>query len=129
MPDAPVSVRYIVDDVAKAITFYCDHLGFSVEQSAVPAFASVLRGGLRLLLSGPKSSAGLPMADGTRPVAGGWNRILLTVPDLAAEVARLKAAGLSFRNEILAGVGGSQILLNDPFGNAIELFQPAQKRA
>ncbi len=119
-----VSVRYMVDDVAAAVAFYTGHLGFTVETNAVPAFASVTRGALRLLLSGPKSSGGKPLADGRRPVPGGWNRILIIVDDLAAEVARLRAAGLTFRNDILAGVGGSQIVLDDPFGNPIELFQP-----
>jgi catechol 2,3-dioxygenase-like lactoylglutathione lyase family enzyme len=122
-----VSVRYIVDDVAAAVAFYSVHLGFTLEQDAAPAFASVTRDGLRLLLSGPGSSGARPMPDGRRPVAGGWNRILLIVSDLGAEVERLRAAGLRFRNDILSGVGGSQILLEDPFGNPIELFQPAHK--
>jgi catechol 2,3-dioxygenase-like lactoylglutathione lyase family enzyme len=122
-----VSVRYIVDDVAAAIAFYSTHLGFTLQQDATPAFASVTRGALRLLLSGPASSGARPMPDGRRPVGGGWNRILLVVTDLAAEVERLRAAGLQFRNDILTGVGGSQILLEDPFGNPIELFQPAHK--
>ena len=120
-----VSVRYIVDEVAPGVAFYTSHLGFVVEQDSGPAFASVTRGNLRLLLSGPSSSGARPMPDGRRPVPGGWNRILLIVTDLAAEVDRLKAAGLSFRNDILVGVGGSQILLEDPSGNVIELFQPA----
>jgi catechol 2,3-dioxygenase-like lactoylglutathione lyase family enzyme len=122
-----VSVRYIVDDVAAAVAFYSVHLGFTLEQDAAPAFASVTRDGLRLLLSGPGSSGARPMPDGRRPVAGGWNRFLLIVSDLGAEVERLRAAGLRFRNDILSGVGGSQILLEDPFGNPIELFQPAHK--
>jgi catechol 2,3-dioxygenase-like lactoylglutathione lyase family enzyme len=122
-----VSVRYIVDDVAAAVAFYSVHLGFTLEQDAAPAFASVTRDGLRLLLSGPGSSGARPMPDGRRPVAGGWNRILLIVSDLGAEVERLRAAGLRFRNDILSGIGGSQILLEDPFGNPIELFQPAHK--
>jgi catechol 2,3-dioxygenase-like lactoylglutathione lyase family enzyme len=128
MPGSTVSVRYIVDDVAQAVTFYTTHLGFTVEQDARPAFASVVRGSLRLLLSGPGSSGAKPMPDGRRPVAGGWNRILLLVGDIAAEAARLRASGLTFRNEILKGVGGSQILLEDPFGNPIELFEPAGKK-
>lgn len=119
-----VSIRYIVDDVATALAFYTTHLGFALEMDAVPAFASVTRGDLRLLLSGPLSSGGRKLPDGRQPAPGGWNRLLLIVPDLAAEVARLKAAGLPFRNEILAGVGGAQILLEDPAGNPIELFQP-----
>lgn len=124
MSQGNVSVRYIVDDVAAAVAFYTGQLGFAVETNAIPAFASVTRGALRLLLSGPKSSGGKPLADGRRPVAGGWNRILIIVDDLAAEVARLRKAGLTFRNDILPGVGGSQIVLDDPFGNPIELFQP-----
>jgi catechol 2,3-dioxygenase-like lactoylglutathione lyase family enzyme len=125
MAEGNVSVRYIVGDVAAAIAFYTKHLGFAVETDAQPAFAAVTRGALRLLLSGPASSGAQPMPDGRRPAAGGWNRILLVVPDLAAEVAKLRAAGLTFRNEIHSGKGGSQILLEDPFGNPIELFQPA----
>jgi predicted enzyme related to lactoylglutathione lyase len=119
-----VSVRYIVDDVAAAIEFYVTHLGFTLEQDARPAFASVARESLRLLLSGQGSSGARPMPDGRRPVPGGWNRILLTVSDIEAEANRLRTSGLSFRNEILKGVGGSQILLDDPSGNPIELFQP-----
>ena len=122
---APVSIRYIVDDVAASIAFYEEHLGFAIEQDARPAFASVTRGALRLLLSGPGSSGARAMPDGRQPAAGGWNRILLLVPDLKAEVERLKSAGLAFRNDIITGVGGSQILLEDPSGNVIELFQPA----
>jgi predicted enzyme related to lactoylglutathione lyase len=119
-----VSVRYIVDDVAASIEFYVTHLGFTLEQDARPAFASVTRESLRLLLSGQGSSGARPMPDGRRPVPGGWNRILLTVSDIEAEANRLRTSGLSFRNEILKGVGGSQILLDDPSGNPIELFQP-----
>jgi catechol 2,3-dioxygenase-like lactoylglutathione lyase family enzyme len=125
MPDELVSVRYMVDDVEAAIAFYTTHLGFILRTSALPAFADVVRGRLRLLLSGPRSSAGRPMPDGTRPVPGGWNRIHLIVDDLAAEVDRLRAAEVPFRNEIVVGPGGSQILLDDPSGNPIELFQPA----
>jgi len=119
-----VSVRYIVDDVAASIEFYVTHLGFTLEQDARPAFASVTRESLRLLLSGQGSSGARAMPDGRRPIAGGWNRILLTVSDIEAEANRLRTSGLSFRNEILQGVGGSQILLDDPSGNPIELFQP-----
>jgi len=119
-----VNVRYMVDDVGAAIDFYTTHLGFSLISSAAPAFADVRRGPLRLLLSGPTSSAGRPMPDGRRPGPGGWNRIHLLVDDLRAEVERLRSAGLSFRNEIVRGPGGSQILLDDPSGNPIELFQP-----
>ncbi|WP_027165551.1 VOC family protein [Mesorhizobium sp. WSM3224] len=122
---AQVSIRYIVDDVAASIAFYETHLGFAIERDARPAFASVTRGDLRLLLSGQGSSGARAMPDGRRPVPGGWNRILLVVPDLEQEVARLKGAGLVFRNDIITGVGGSQTLLEDPSGNLIELFQPA----
>jgi catechol 2,3-dioxygenase-like lactoylglutathione lyase family enzyme len=114
----------MVDDVEAAVAFYTTHLGFSLLSSAFPAFADVQRGNLRLLLSGPKSSAGRPMPDGRRPGPGGWNRIHLLVDDIAAEVEALRAAGLTFRNEIVKGPGGSQILLDDPSGNPVELFQP-----
>ena len=124
-PNEMVSVRYMVDDVQASIDFYTEHLGFEVSMSAAPAFADVRRGRLRLLLSGPQSSAGRPMPDGEQPVAGGWNRIHFIVEDIEAEVARLKDAGLGFRNEILSGPGGQQILLLDPSGNVVELFQPA----
>jgi len=119
-----VNVRYMVDDVDESIVFYTTHLGFSLLSSQAPAFAEVERGDLRLLLSGPQSSAGRPMPDGRQPVPGGWNRIHFVVDDLAAEVARLRDAGVPFRNDIIKGPGGSQILLDDPSGNAIELFQP-----
>jgi len=115
----------MVDDVDTAVDFYTKHLGFTLRMSAAPAFADVLRGNLRLLLSGPKSSAGRPMPDGTKPAPGGWNRIHLIVDDIAAEVERLRAAGLRFRNDIVSGPGGQQILLEDPSGNVVELFQPA----
>jgi catechol 2,3-dioxygenase-like lactoylglutathione lyase family enzyme len=120
-----VNVRYMVDDVDNAIEFYTKHLGFEQRTSAAPAFADVTRGNLRLLLSGPASSAGRPMPDGTKPGPGGWNRIHLLVADIAAEVARLRDAGVSFRNDVVTGPGGSQILLEDPSGNVVELFQPA----
>ena len=120
-----VNVRYMVDDVDTAIAFYTKHLGFEVRTSAAPAFADITRGDLRLLLSGPASSAGRPMPDGTKPGPGGWNRIHLLVDDIEDEVARLRRAGLNFRNEIVTGPGGSQILLEDPSGNVVELFQPA----
>ncbi len=123
--DELVSVRYLVDDVEAAIAFYTEHLGFEVRMSAAPAFADVLRGNLRLLLSGPQSSAGRAMADGETPAAGGWNRIHLIVDDIEAEVARLRDAGLRFRNDIVSGPGGQQVLLIDPAGNFVELFQPA----
>ena len=120
-----VSVRYMVNDVDAAVGFYTKHLGFTVRSSAAPAFADVTRRRLRLLLSGPSSSAGRPMPDGTVPAPGGWNRIHLIVGDIAAEVDRLRATGLSFRNDIVTGPGGQQILLEDPSGNVVELFQPA----
>ena len=120
-----VSVRYLVADVDAAVDFYTTHLGFTVRMSAAPAFADVTRGRLRLLLSGPASSAGRPMPDGTVPIPGGWNQIHLIVGDIAAEVARLRAAGVTFRNDIVKGPGGQQILLEDPSGNVVELFQPA----
>jgi catechol 2,3-dioxygenase-like lactoylglutathione lyase family enzyme len=120
-----VNVRYMVDDVDEAVAFYTKHLGFTLLSSAAPAFADVARGDLRLLLSGPASSAGRPMPDGTKPVPGGWNRIEFVVDDIVAEVDRLRGAGLRFRNDIVTGPGGSQILFDDPSGNPIELFQPA----
>jgi catechol 2,3-dioxygenase-like lactoylglutathione lyase family enzyme len=120
-----VNVRYMVDDVDAAVAFYTTHLGFTLLSSAAPAFADVSRGDLRLLLSGATSSAGRAMPDGRRPAAGGWNRIQLVVKDIAAEVDRLRGAGLRFRNEIVRGPGGAQILIDDPSGNPIELFQPA----
>jgi catechol 2,3-dioxygenase-like lactoylglutathione lyase family enzyme len=121
-----VNVRYMVDDVDAAVAFYTDHLGFTLLSSAAPAFADVSRGDLRLLLSGPASSAGRPMPDGRRPEPGGWNRIEFVVEDIAAEVDRLRDAGLHFRNDIVTGPGGRQIVFDDPSGNPIELFQPAQ---
>ena len=119
-----VSVRYLVDDVQAALDFYTKHLGFEVLTSFPPAFADVARGRLRLLLSGPTSSAGRPMPDGAKPGPGGWNRIHLIVDDIQAEVERLRAEGLTFRNDVIKGPGGMQILLDDPSGNPIELFQP-----
>ena len=120
-----VNVRYLVDDVDKAIAFYTKLLDFEVLTSFPPAFADVKRGNLRLLLSGPSSSAGRPMADGAKPGPGGWNRIHLLVDDIEAEVARLRDAGAAFRNDVVSGPGGKQILLQDPAGNFVELFQPA----
>ena len=122
-----VNVRYMVDDVATAVAWYTKHLGFTLLSNAAPAFADVTLGSLRLLLSGPTSSAGRAMPDGDRPRPGGWNRIHLIVDDLPAEVARLRAAGVKFRNDIVTGPGGSQILLTDPSGNLVELFQPARR--
>jgi catechol 2,3-dioxygenase-like lactoylglutathione lyase family enzyme len=124
-PSEMVNVRYMVDDVDTAIDFYTKYLDFELRTSAAPAFADITRGNLRLLLSGPTSSAGRPMPDGTKPGPGGWNRIHLLVDDIDAEVARLRQAGLNFRNDIVTGPGGSQILLEDPSGNVVELFQPA----
>ena len=121
-----VNVRYMVEDVEVAVGWYTNHLGFTLLSSAAPAFADVTFGSLRLLLSGPKSSAGRAMADGERPGPGGWNRIHLIVDDLPLEIVRLRAAGVQFRNDIVTGPGGSQILLIDPSGNLVELFQPAQ---
>jgi catechol 2,3-dioxygenase-like lactoylglutathione lyase family enzyme len=120
-----VSVRYMVDDVERAIAFYTERLDFAIRTNAAPAFADVQRGNLRLLLSGPKSSAGRPMPDGVTPGPGGWNRIHFVVDDIDADVARLRAAGVTFRNDIVTGPGGKQILLEDPSGNVIELFEPA----
>ena len=127
MSTATVNVRYMVDDVEAAVAWYTEYLGFRVLSNAAPAFADVTLGSLRLLLSGPTSSAGRAMPDGTRPGPGGWNRIHLIVDDLRAEVERLRAAGVRFRNDIITGPGGSQILLQDPSGNLIELFQPATR--
>jgi catechol 2,3-dioxygenase-like lactoylglutathione lyase family enzyme len=123
-----VSVRYMVDDVKAAIDFYTGHLGFVLRSSAGPAFADVTRGHLRLLLSGPASSGARPMPDGTRPRPGGWNRVLIVVSDIETETSRLRAAGVTaFRNDIVTGPGGRQIVLDDPAGNPIELFQPATR--
>jgi len=122
-----VNIRYIVDDVEAALAFYTTHLGFTLISKTLPAFADVSLGDLRLLLSGPTSSAGRPMPDGRRPAPGGWNRIHLVVDDLEAEVTRLRRTGIRFRNDIVIGPGGSQILLEDPSGNPIELFQPRRQ--
>lgn len=122
-----VSVRYMIDDVAAAIEFYTTHLGFTLEVDARPAFASVKRDGVTLLLSGEASSGRRPMPDGRKPEPGGWNRIQVQVADLASEIERLRKAGVTFRNDIVTGPGGSQILLDDPSGNPVELFQPARQ--
>src|SRR4051795_4201733 len=127
MSDETVNVRYLVDDVQEAVDFYTTHLGFSLLSSAVPAFADVVRGQLRLLLSGPASSAGRAMPDGRRPGPGGWNRIHLIVDDIDAEVERLRPAGVVFRSDVVTGPGGKQIVFDDPSGNPIELFQPAAR--
>lgn len=125
MIDGTVSVRYMVEDVDQSIDFYTQHFGFELRRNASPAFAEVNKGNLRLLLAGPESSAGRPMPDGRRPEPGGWNRIHFVVDDIDAEVERLGAAGLSFRNDVVTGPGGKQILVDDPSGNPIELFQSA----
>lgn len=122
-----VNVRYMVDDVEEAVAFYTKLLGFELLSNAAPAFADVRRGNLRLLLAGPLSSAGRPMPDGTKPGPGGWNRIHFIVDDIEDEVARLRSDGARFRNDILEGPGGKQILLEDPSGNVVELFQPANR--
>lgn len=122
-----ISVRYMIDDVPAAIAFYATHLGFSVALDASPAFASVSRDGVRLLLSGKTSSGRQAMPDGRQPIPGGWNRIQIQVEDLEAEFKRLRDAGLKFRNEIIKGPGGAQILLDDPSGNPVELFQAATR--
>ena len=125
MPDSEtVNVRYLVDDVAASVDFYTRHFGFTVGISS-PAFADVTRGNLRLLLSGPKSSAGQSMADGETPRPGGWNRIHLIVDDIEAEIARLEGEGVPFRNDVVSGPGGAQVLAVDPSGNLVEIFQPA----
>ena len=125
MTDDTVHVRYMVDDVRTALDFYTRHLGFEPLLDAAPAFADARRGHLRILLSGPASSAGRPMPDGRPPEPGGWNRIHFVVDDIQSEVERLRAAGVTFRNDIVSGPGGQQILLEDPAGNPIGLFQPA----
>jgi catechol 2,3-dioxygenase-like lactoylglutathione lyase family enzyme len=125
MTDNTVHVRYLVDDVQASIDFYTTHLGFTTGTAFPPAFADVRRGNLRLLLSGPTSSAGRPMPDGRTPHPGGWNRIHLLVDDIDAEVARLRDKGVQFRSDVVTGPGGRQIVLDDPAGNPVELFQPA----
>lgn len=125
--DETINVRYMVDDVDASIDFYTKYLDFEVAMSAAPAFADVRRGNLRLLLSGPASSAGIPMSDGRQPAPGGWNRIHFIVGDIDAEVARLRAAGATFRNDVITGPGGQQVLLEDPSGNVVELYQPGAR--
>jgi catechol 2,3-dioxygenase-like lactoylglutathione lyase family enzyme len=122
-----VNVRYMVDDVQQSVDWYTKHLGFNLLSNAAPAFADVERGALRLLLSGEKSSAGRPMPDGVKPEPGGWNRFELVFDDLETEVERLRTEGVKFRNDIVTGPGGKQILVEDPSGNMIELFQPARR--
>ena len=123
--DEMVHVRYMVDDVDEALNFYTKFLDFEPVMNAAPAFAAVERGNLRLMLAGPTSSAGRPMPDGAKPGPGGWNRIHFVVDDIDAEVARLRDEGARFRNDIVEGPGGKQILLQDPSGNVVELFQRA----
>ena len=123
--DSTVHVRYLVDDVRAAVDFYTAHLGFTSNTTFLPAFADVRRGNLRLLLSGPASSAGRPMPDGSTPQPGGWNRIHLLVDDIGAEVDRLRTAGVAFRSDVRSGPGGRQIVLDDPARNPAELVQPA----
>jgi catechol 2,3-dioxygenase-like lactoylglutathione lyase family enzyme len=117
--------RYLVDDVDAAVGFYTDQLGFTLERRMGPAFAIVSHGDLALWLSGPQSSAARPMPDGRQPEPGGWNRLVLVVDDLDARVDAMRGAGLRFRNEVVSGPGGKQILLEDPAGNPVELFEPA----
>jgi catechol 2,3-dioxygenase-like lactoylglutathione lyase family enzyme len=120
-------VRYIVNDVGEAIPFYTTHLGFTLEMHPAPGFAMLSRGVLRLYLNQPGvGGAGQAMPDGTMPAPGGWNRMQFQVPDLEETVAALRSGGAHFRNELVHGVGGKQILLEDPSGNLIELFEPAQ---
>ena len=126
MSDATVNVRYMVDNVEASIDWYTKHLGFTLLSNHAPAFADIKRGSLRLLLSGPTSSAGRPMVDGEQPRPGGWNRIHLIVDDLAVEVSRLRSDGVQFRNDVVTGPGGKQVLLVDPSKNIVELFQPAR---
>ena len=122
-----VSVRYIVDDVAEAIAFYTKHLDFQLDMHPAPGFARLSRGNLRLLLNAPGAGgAGQTMPDGRKPVPGGWNRIQLEVEDIPAKVKTLQQAGEPFRNDIVIGTGGKQILLDDPSGNCVELFEPPQ---
>ncbi len=128
---ATVSVRYIVNDVDAAIAFYCGHLGFHEDMHPAPTFAMLARGGLRLALSAPSGAGGggQAMPDGTRPEPGGWNRFSLQVSDLAATIEELRSAGVHFRNDLVTGVGGKQILLDDPSGNPVELFEPTMPEA
>jgi catechol 2,3-dioxygenase-like lactoylglutathione lyase family enzyme len=127
MPDDTVNVRYMVSDVAAAVDFYSTHFGLQPQTVNLPAFADVTKDNLRLLLSGPTSSAGRAMPDGAVPGPGGWNRIHFVTSDLDDEIARLKAAGVRFRNDVVSGPGGRQILVEDPSGNLVELFEPAAR--
>jgi catechol 2,3-dioxygenase-like lactoylglutathione lyase family enzyme len=127
MASEMANVRYMVDDVEAATAWYTKHLGFTLLSSHAPAFADIKRGSLRLLLSGPSSSAGRTMADGERPRSEGWNRIHFIVDDLEVEIERLRSAAVQFHNEVVTGPGGSQVLLVDPSGNLVELFQPVRR--
>ncbi len=123
-----VNVRYIVSDVQEALDFYTEHLGFTVLTTVLPAFADIQRGNLRVILSGPASSGGRPLPDGSAPTAGGWNRTQFIVDDIDADIARLEDAGAHFRGVIISGPGGLQAVFDDPAGNPIELFAPAASR-
>lgn len=120
-----LTVRYLVDNTDEAVSFYTQQMGFTLEERMGPAFAVVSREGLRLWLAGPQSSAARPMPDGRKPEPGGWNRLVVEVPDIQTETTRLRDAGVRFRGDIVHGPGGSQIVLEDPSGNAVEIFQPA----
>ena len=128
---AAVSVRYIVDDVDAALAFYCQHLGFTEQMHPAPAFAMVTRGDLRLLLSAPGGGpgGGQAMPDGTLPAPGGWNRFAIEVTDLAGTVDRLRQAGVHLRSDPITGVGGRQVVIDDPSGNPVELFEPTRPEA
>jgi catechol 2,3-dioxygenase-like lactoylglutathione lyase family enzyme len=128
---ASVSVRYIVDDVDAALRFYCEHLGFSEVMHPAPTFAMMSRGDLRFVLSAPspQGGGGQVLADGTAPEPGGWNRLILEVEDVDAEVGRLRDVGVSLRSDVIEGVGGRQVLVEDPSGNLVELFQPTRAEA
>jgi catechol 2,3-dioxygenase-like lactoylglutathione lyase family enzyme len=128
---ATVSIRYIVDDVDTALAFYCQHLGFEEQMHPAPTFAMLTRGDLRLLLSAPGggSGGGQDMPDGTRPTPGGWNRFAIEVVDLASAVDHLRHAGVHFRSDLITGVGGKQVVIEDPSGNPIELFEPTRAEA
>lgn len=121
------TVRYLVTDVERSIAFFTKALGFKLDQSMAPAFARISSSDLTLWLAGPKSSAARPMPDGRRPEPGGWNRFVIEVDDLVSRVAEMKRAGLRFRNEVVEGPGGKQILLEDPDGNLVELFEAAAR--
>ncbi len=119
------TIRYLVNDVDACVAFYTTHLGFSVKERWGPAFVIVARDDLNLWLSGPQTSAAKPMPDGRKPEPGGWNRLVIELPDTVATAAALRTAGVAFRNDVISGPGGSQVLIDDPAGNPIELFTPA----